>query len=408
MIRMIHFADIHIGMENYGRTHPDSGLSTRVHDFLRRMDEMIDYARDHEADLVIFAGDAFKNRQPNPTFQREFAWRVRDLAEMCPVVLLIGNHDLPTAVVRASSLEIYDTLAVPNVTVGDDYELHQIKTKHGPVQVATAPYPLRSRLLENEKTHGLTLAEVDLLLQQKLQVILRRMANEAAQSDAPRVLTGHFTVSGAVLGSERNVMVGRDVAVLLGELADPVWDYVALGHVHKHQNLTAGHKGVPPVVYSGSMERIDFGEEADDKGFCWVELERGSTHWQFVQVGARPFITLRIDTRKSADPMQKILDAINSRSLEDAVVRLVIQADVDNEAKIQDTAIYNALRDATVSTVAAMQKEIERPTRARLGGSPEGLTSTELLERYLQSKGVAADRIRELLERAEPFFSVDN
>src|SRR5438552_18749954 len=85
MIRMLHFADIHIGMENYGRTEPNTGLSTRVVDFLKRMDEMIAYARANGADVAIFAGDAFKNRQPNPTFQREFAWRVRDLAETCPV-----------------------------------------------------------------------------------------------------------------------------------------------------------------------------------------------------------------------------------------------------------------------------------------------------------------------------------
>ncbi len=55
----------------------------------------------------------------NPTrlLQREFAHRIRELAELCPVVLLVGNHDLPTNVLRASSVEIYDTLAVPNVLV---------------------------------------------------------------------------------------------------------------------------------------------------------------------------------------------------------------------------------------------------------------------------------------------------
>ena len=80
-IRLLHFADVHIGMENYGRTDPATGVSSRVVDFLRCMDEMIVYARDHEVDLAIFAGDAFKSRSPSPTFQREFAFRVQDLAE---------------------------------------------------------------------------------------------------------------------------------------------------------------------------------------------------------------------------------------------------------------------------------------------------------------------------------------
>ncbi|MCA9886036.1 MAG: metallophosphoesterase, partial [Anaerolineae bacterium] len=93
-MRVLHFADVHIGMENYGRTDAHTGLSSRVVDFLHRMDDMVDYAREHDVDLVIFAGDAFKTRTPSPTFQREFAWRIRDLAELAPVVMLVGNHDL--------------------------------------------------------------------------------------------------------------------------------------------------------------------------------------------------------------------------------------------------------------------------------------------------------------------------
>jgi len=72
-LRVLHFADVHIGMENYGKLDPATGTSTRVRDFLDRMDEVIDYALAHEADLAVFAGDAFKHRDPDPTQQREFA-----------------------------------------------------------------------------------------------------------------------------------------------------------------------------------------------------------------------------------------------------------------------------------------------------------------------------------------------
>ncbi len=72
-IRLLHFADVHIGVESYGRMDAQTGLSSRVRDFLRRMDEMVEYARRHQVDLAIFAGDAFKSQNPNPTLQREFA-----------------------------------------------------------------------------------------------------------------------------------------------------------------------------------------------------------------------------------------------------------------------------------------------------------------------------------------------
>jgi exonuclease SbcD len=152
-IRVLHFADTHIGMENYGKTDPETGLSSRVVDFLRRMDEVVNYAREEAVDLVIFAGDAFKTRAPNPTFQREFAWRVRDLAEIAPVVLLVGNHDLPPTALKASSIEIYDTLAVPNVWVAGDYEVREVETKGGPVIIGTAPYPITPVTAGRDRWH---------------------------------------------------------------------------------------------------------------------------------------------------------------------------------------------------------------------------------------------------------------
>ncbi|MBZ0294830.1 MAG: exonuclease SbcCD subunit D [Anaerolineae bacterium] len=406
-IRLLHFADVHIGMENYGKTDPKTGLSTRVLDFLRRMDEMIDYAREHEVDLTIFAGDAFKTRSPNPTFQREFAWRVRDLSELAPLVLLVGNHDLPPTILKASSVEIYHTLAVPNVWVADDYEVKRIETKRGPVIVGAAPYPIRSRLLQEANTAGMTIAETDELLQTTMGELITKLAEEADHEDIPRVLTGHFTVSGAVVGSERSVMLGRDVAVNLADVADSRWDYVALGHIHKHQNMTAGRTDAPPVVYSGSIERIDFGEEGDPKGFCWVELSREATTWQFVQLDVRPFVTLRADLRQSGDPTQEMLRKIRQHDLKDTVVRLLIQLTPDNESRLNESTLRDALRQADVYHVAVIQKDVDHPERARLGANPEGLTHMELVERYLLSREVPEDRRSELMTLAQTIIEGD-
>lgn len=404
-IRVLHFADIHIGMENYGKTDPNTGLSTRVTDFLRRMDEMIDYAREHEVDLVIFAGDAFKTRSPNPTYQREFAHRIRDLSRLAPVVLLVGNHDLPPTLLKASSIEIYQTLDVPNVRVANEFEVFTVETRNGPVVIGTAPYPVRSRLLEDDSVAGMTIAQIDALLQDQLTRILEEMATQADQYDAPRLLTGHFTVSGAVVGSERSIMLGRDIAVLLSSVADPRWDYVALGHVHKHQNLTHGRQAVPPVVYSGSMERIDFGEEGDPKGFCWIELGRQDTNWQFVQLeNARPFVTLKADLRQSTNPTETVLKLIKKHRLTGAVVRLIVDLLPETEITFNEVVIKEELRRAGVYQMAAVRKQIEQPTRARLGGNPEGMTAPELLDRYLLSKEIGADRRADLLDAAQVIF----
>ncbi len=405
-IRLLHFADAHVGMENYGRTDPQTGVSSRVRDFLRRLDEMVDYATEHEADLVIFAGDAFKSQNPNPTFQREFAFRIQDLARLCPVVLLVGNHDLPAVEARASSIEIYDTLQVPNTILGREYAAHTVETRRGPVLVATAPYPVRHHLLRDiPLPPNTTIAAIDELVAEQLHLRLGALTEAAAAAgDMPRVLTGHFTVGGAVFGSERSVMLGRDVMALLSALDNPAWDYVALGHIHRHQCLTLGRTNAPPIVYSGSLERIDFGEEDDRKGFVWAELARGATTWQFVPVDARPFVTLRVDVRGSGDPTRTVLDAVKRSDLDDAVVRVLITADVEADPHLLDGDIFQALKEAGANHVAVIQRDVERPARLRLGISPEGLTPHELLERYLMIKEVAPERRDALLERARTLF----
>jgi exonuclease SbcD len=268
--------------------------------------------------------------------------------------------------------------------------------------VITVPYPVRSRLLSRPEYRGLNMVELDQTLRQVVTDLIEALKAEL-NPGIPTVFSGHFSVSGAVWGSERGVMLGRDVVVPKSALADPALDYVALGHIHKHQNLTEGEPGVPPVVYAGSLERIDFGEEGQPKGFCWVELARGATTWEFIRVKARPFVTIRADVRQDDDPTQTVLDAIARHDIDDAVVRLIVQTTPEDEARLDDRTIERAL--AAANYVAALVKETERPERVRLGGAaPESLTPKELLARYLESRDASPERAKKLLQYAETLF----
>ena len=73
---VVHTADVHIGVENYGIPDPETRSSSRLKDFLDTLDEVVEYSITHNADLVIFAGDQYKSRNPSQTHQREFAYRV--------------------------------------------------------------------------------------------------------------------------------------------------------------------------------------------------------------------------------------------------------------------------------------------------------------------------------------------
>src|SRR6476469_9152078 len=95
-IKLLHAADIHIGMENYGKINPATGLSTRLEDFCATFDEAVDRAIAEPVDLVVLAGDIYKTRDPTPTHQREFAARIHRLsAAGVQIMIVAGNHDIP-------------------------------------------------------------------------------------------------------------------------------------------------------------------------------------------------------------------------------------------------------------------------------------------------------------------------
>jgi DNA repair protein SbcD/Mre11 len=431
-IKLLHTADVHIGMENYGRVDPATGINARVMDFLRRLSDLADYAIDEGVDVFLFAGDAYKTRDPNPTYQREFARRIKRIADAgIPVILLVGNHDLPTVSRRASSISIFDTLNVPNVYVGDREELQEITCRRGqPLLVATVPYPLRSTLISREDAQGKSLTEMDILLQTIMMDNIRALAEQARRRpEIPAVLVGHFSVNEASHGSEQNIMIGRDATIPRSVLADPAWRYVALGHIHKHQSLNFDAQ--PPVIYSGSIERVDFGEEHEPKGFVVAELSGEPTTWRFLRRyrrGARPFITIRADVRNETDPTSAVVDAIQRQAaalpgrtgsgssqgdqwaeaddtgpvggFSEAVVRVIVNLRQEQEPLLLDREVKQALEGAYF--VASLQKEVERSERQRLGGvSVETLAPVELLARYLEVKQTPKERSSLLLQHGE-------
>ena len=398
MIKLLHFADLHLGVENYGRLDPQTGLSTRIGDFLRSLDLVVDHALSQDVDLVVFCGDAYQSVHPSPTNQREFARRIRRLSEAkIPVLLLIGNHDLPLAAGRAASTEIFSTLDVPNVVVATTVESHLMKTKRGAVQVVTVPWPVRSHLLAKAQFRGKTTDEVNEDLAEAVTGLVRREI-EGLHPDLPTVLAAHVTVFGAETshGGQASVFLGHDVVFPNSLLADRAFDYVALGHIHKHQVV---RQADPPVVYSGSIERIDFGEEKEEKGFVLVELDKGRTGFRFVPLPVRDFLTIEVKA-DGPDPTTQVLEAIANHDLDDKVVRLIVRTSAEKEPLLNEAEVFGALSSAF--HVAALIKDVERPVRLRIGErNYEEMTTREILETYLKVKQVPRQRAQVLLRYAE-------
>jgi len=321
MLSILHFADAHIDMANYGRHDPQTGLPLRVLDFLRSLDTIIETAISEKVDLVIFAGDAYRDRSPAPTFQREWGKRIIQLSKAgIRTLLLVGNHDLSPALGRATSIQEFKTLDVPHVTLLDKPQFLSAGDLGLPVQVIALPWVSRSGMLAASDTR---VDEVFENIEQRLTDLVN-LYLEKADPEVPIILTAHASVQGAKYGSERTVMLGADM-VLPGSLVrDPRLDYVALGHIHKPQDLNENSH--PPVIYPGSIERVDFGEAGDDKYFIIADILRGKTDVQWRRLEN---IRLFIDRRVTLEAVDNVTEVLKSalpvvEQLEGAIVRLTV------------------------------------------------------------------------------------
>ncbi len=400
MLKILHFADAHIDMVNYGRRDPESGLPLRVMDFLKSLDTIVDTAIEEKVDLVLFAGDAYKDRNPAPTFQREWGQRIMRLSRAgIPTLLLVGNHDISPALGRAHALNEFATLEVPNVRVLDRPQFLGPDDLWGlPLQVIALPWISRSGMMAQLGINGGNPAQIYAQLEERLTELVQRWL-ENADPALPTVLTAHASVQGAVYGGERTVMLGGDL-VLSGSLVkDKRLDYVALGHIHKAQNLN--QDAHPPVIYPGSVERVDFGEAADDKFFVIAKVERGMTVVEWRQLeGIRTFVDRAVKLDSPEGISDQLRDALPpADQLEGAIVRLVLEYPREWETLIDEAALREYTAEAFQFHLVKrpqMEARIRLPEDQAVGS----LTPLELLDLYWKASHTDMDESEALSELA--------
>ena len=398
MVKLLHFADAHIDMANYGRHDPESGLPMRVMDFLKSLDEIVQTALDEKVNLVIFAGDAYKDRSPAPTFQREWDQRIMKLSHAgITTILLTGNHDISPSTGRAHAIHEFESLGVPHVKVVNKPTLLLPDELDGlPVQVLCIPWLSQVEFFDFDNSDNNAPSEINEFIQNILNQKIENISS-VINPELPLLLAAHASVEGVEYGYERLANISKDFVLDRGFVTNKVFDYTALGHIHKAQDLNEGHH--PPAIYPGSIERVDFGEDKEKKFFIVAEIKKGHTevHWKELK-HIRPFITRQVEL-DDPDQVSAQINAImpSPEKLKDAIVRIILQYPEEFEPLINDNEI-RALGQAAFEF--QLIKRPQRQSRARL---PEGdyateKSMTELLEIYLKAtdKEISTDKIESL------------
>ena len=319
-----------------------------------------------------------------------------------PTVLLVGNHDVARGSGRAHTLQEFSTLEVPHIFVGDRLALLGPEQLGVQAQVITVPWVSRSSLMTLQESEGKTIIEIYSELEEIISSAVNRLI-EAADPDLPLILTAHASVYGAKFGSEKMVMLGHDLVLSQGIVRHKKLDYVALGHIHKHQELNGGSH--PPAVYPGSIERIDFGEAREDKGFVLAEVGNGKTDWEFKPLKTRRFIDLRLDTPEADTFMADIMGQLpDPNNVSHAVCRVQLSYPRDWEPMLDENQIVQHFAKAHSIQVV---RHTEKAKRSRLGETVEvdEMTPLELLDTYWSTMGMDSEEAALLQNMATEIFA---
>ena len=366
-MKLLTFADFHLGVRTYGKLDHKTGLNTREVDTLRVLDEMIDYAINNNIDVIIAAGDMYKNNLPSPTLQNEFNKRIIRAAKSNIITLILdGNHDVGRVETSKSALATFQTLEVDNVfsTKCHDEKIYEIKGKK--IKFVFLPtYHTRDEI-EN-------------------------IVNNTNTKEVPTIFIGHLTAIGALLNDwlvEKNeTYIDINIFNKPGILA------VILGHLHKHQILNYN----PLIYYPGSTQRVDFNEENQPKGFVVLDIDdNNNVEYEFVEVDSQKFCTIKIDLSNISidNYTDYIIDEINNNidKIDNAITR--IQIEMDDSMSFNDKKIYSRLTELNASTILPIQKQYNNERRIRNANLTEHITMEKGLELYYKDKSRAKERIK--------------
>jgi exonuclease SbcD len=281
-------------MTNYGKMDIRTGLHERVLDFLDTMDCLVDAVAELCPDIIVFAGDAFKTRIPNPTLVSQFCDRIVALANVAPVFAVVGNHDKHRGGLgkRDAISVLKDLRSEHRIVVADSVQVHD--------DICDAVLVSLPWMYGDEE-------------------IIDNVVDISLPDDRPCILVAHAEVEGAHYDSgmetfgESCTLVGEDLLSMRG-----VYDYIALGHLHRHQKVFDN----PLAVYSGSLDRINMGERRGRKGFVVADVQAGQASYEFFDLHVRRMVDLRIEWGK--------LDNVADVDVTDAIVKVTV-CDVPSE-----------------------------------------------------------------------------
>lgn len=240
--------DLHFGAGyNLGRLDPETQLNSRLLDFVSTFDQIVDHFVEKNVNTIVLTGDIFETRHPTSAQLNAFSKCVNRAINMgTKIVIVVGNHDQQRTI-STTTVDIFNSLETPGMSVYPNFGIHKIENDGEEASLILMPY--RDRRMIGADTNSIAIDKIS----KKIQELY-------AQSRGTRIIIGHFMIGQPMTGENPDSFSINELVLPLGMFKN--FDAVIMGHVHKHAVLS---KKNPLIIYSGSMDKKDFGEKHHNK-----------------------------------------------------------------------------------------------------------------------------------------------
>lgn len=364
-MKFIHLSDLHLGFQEEGR---------ELIDPFKSVSYAFDYARENEIKLMVISGDIFDRRDPPSKIQKGFASILaKAIQDGIKVFIITGNHEGAPFSERSIHLDVYKELELPNVIISKKPDLYEIDG----IYFISLPYPFKRNLLAKEEYKEKTESEILQILNEKLLSIKNELLKNLPNKN-PIVLVAHLPVTEGKMNEAVYSRFDTDLPISVEELDDEKISYTALGHYHKYQVITSRKFG-HPFVYAGSLDRITFSEENDEKGFVEVEIDKktNNTSFRFVKNPfARKYYTIAVRSDKD-------IEEVDFKKVKESITRIVLMNDLENEDSLKSLA--KKIEAESLSFLGIIDKR-ERKTNFISSSLTLNISPKEAIEKYLKNK----------------------
>ena len=343
MARILFVSDIHIGIRYPYQVNLRTGLSQRTMDFIEALARVVNYAIEREIDIFVICGDLYDRVTIGPTLLRQVREKIWQplISNRIPIVLVGGNHDSPQILEKGSPFGEISIIPENYAIRYPQSRIVKARNTGEEIGFVLLPYMTATQAVAYaEEQIGEEIERGQHMLRSQ-QLFRDWIKHEVKQLNTKtKFIVGHYYVEGSKIGTlpypdqlPHEFKFKRDMLPLESITL------AVFGHIHTTQVLLNGKLLVP-----GSLERVNFGETTEDKGF--YIFDTNTSKLEFHSNNPRPLVRKFIEVPSDIqNPTDFILSRLPQK-IEGAIVRLDIQISATLQKRVILPRIYQILEEA--------------------------------------------------------------